>query len=724
MTTRAFPTSRRNRAAINKGRRAAARLGATASPRGRVKNVQPFAAGHSNPTGKAMDPAQILQLQQLVGNRAVQRLVARPPAAPLIQKAPDEEKESPYPKTVEAVNLASPVLMGDATLEKCLDGVRSAYLRFGSKGGHVAKVKQALISLGFPISSTGDSYDGETYKAVKAFQAKAGMTGSDVDGIVGKKTIALLDMASRRGETRTDEDEKAGDFKTTGKYLRAKDEPDTTFFDLASAELDGAEEDKVKAFAGDHKETDITLIGYASEEGPKVVNKDLINQRIARVAALLKEAGHPADKIHELPHLKGGEGKVHYRKMRKVELVEGHKEKPEGKTCGKDAKEVETCQKEGTDIVQKAAKRAVELIDAAEAKLPPSGANKNFFDKLFGTDDKTRDKTVADLKKISAAVKSHIATLPGKDRHFCGTDCHPGCQAGWKAYNSDKQEEGKPEVDNPPGIMTLCPVFFTLDPEIQAIILTHEGHHGTPGIHSRDYAYHHERLLFKLDTDIALKNGSTYHVFVLHFSGSKATEIDPETAQVGPKEKDVHDKDLEKNPAQKEALDQSIAWIEHWIKYVDGDISSSYAATKKARQKGRWPSGDEEGSIGTWIMYEYVAPRFNLTKPYAYPSERDLVAQAAIFDRLKMMAEPFNAALNFDKEPAGKTEWERGSGQPGSKVTVNDHFFALKPSQQVTVLLQELVHATPGISAAHEPEYVLLVERLSRDFHKKVGPKT
>ncbi len=721
MTTRAAPIAQRNRAAIIRQRRVVSR--STAARPSIPKAVQPFTTGQPNTANRAPDPLQILQLQQLVGNRAVQRLVARPPAAPPIQKAPDEEKDSPHPKSVEAVNLTSPTLMGDPTLENCLDGDKSAYLRFGNKGPHVAKVQQALIDLGFSISSACGTFGDETYKAVKSFQAKAGMTGSDVDGIVGKKTIALLDMASRRGETRTDEDEKAGDFKTTGKYLDAKDEPNTTFFDLASADLDDAEQAKVKAFAGKHKETDVTLIGYASEEGPKGVNKDLIDRRIAKVAALLKKAGHPVDKIHELPHLKGGEGKVYYRKMRKVELVKGHKKKPEGKTCGKDAKEVETCQKEGTDIVQKAAKRAIELINAAEAKLPPSGADKNFFDKLFGTDDKTRDKTAADLKKISAGVKSHIATLPGPTRHFCGTDCHPGCQAGWKAYNSDKQEEGKPEVDNPPGIMTLCPEFFKLDPEIQAIILTHEGHHGTPGIHSRDYAYHHERLLFKLDTDIALKNGSSYHVFVLHFSGSNATEIDPETAQVGPKEKDVHDKDLEKNPAQKEALDQSIAWIEHWVKYVDGDVASSYAATKKARQKGRWPSGDEEGSIGTWIMYEYVAPRFDLTKPYAYPSERDLVAQAAVFDRLKMMAAPFNAALNFDKDPAGKTEWERGSGQPGSKVTVNDHFFSLKPSQQVTVLLQELVHATPGISAAREPEYVLLVERLSRDFHKKVGPK-
>jgi hypothetical protein len=53
---------------------------------------------------------------------------------------------------------------------------------------------------------------------------------------------------------------------------------------------------------------------------------------------------------------------------------------------------------------------------------------------------------------------------------------------------------------------------------------------------------------------------------------------------------------------------------------------------------------------------------------------------------------------------------------------INDHFFTLKPSQQVTVLLQELVHATPGINAAREPEYVLLAERLSGDFYKKVGP--
>jgi hypothetical protein len=49
--------------------------------------------------------------------------------------------------------LTSPTLVGEELLEDCLDGVKAAYLRFGSKGAAVVKVQQALKGLGFAIGT-------------------------------------------------------------------------------------------------------------------------------------------------------------------------------------------------------------------------------------------------------------------------------------------------------------------------------------------------------------------------------------------------------------------------------------------------------------------------------------------------------------------------------------------------------------------------------------------
>jgi peptidoglycan hydrolase-like protein with peptidoglycan-binding domain len=82
---------------------------------------------------------------------------------------------------------------GDSILEACFDGEQ--LLKVGRSGTPVAKIQQALIDAGFPLPQFGvDSKFGkETKKAVENFQRESGLTGPDIDGIVGPITMGLLD---------------------------------------------------------------------------------------------------------------------------------------------------------------------------------------------------------------------------------------------------------------------------------------------------------------------------------------------------------------------------------------------------------------------------------------------------------------------------------------------------------------------------------------------------
>lgn len=70
-------------------------------------------------------------------------------------------------------------------------------LRFGSNGGGVGRLQQALVELGFklPISVKADGtadgkFGGETDKAVRQYQEKNGLTA---DGVAGRDTLTLMD---------------------------------------------------------------------------------------------------------------------------------------------------------------------------------------------------------------------------------------------------------------------------------------------------------------------------------------------------------------------------------------------------------------------------------------------------------------------------------------------------------------------------------------------------
>jgi len=70
------------------------------------------------------------------------------------------------------------------------------WIRRGARGLHVTILQQALVDAGFslPIFGVDGKFENETENAVKSFQIAKGLTGGDVDGIVGPTTMSLLDQ--------------------------------------------------------------------------------------------------------------------------------------------------------------------------------------------------------------------------------------------------------------------------------------------------------------------------------------------------------------------------------------------------------------------------------------------------------------------------------------------------------------------------------------------------
>ncbi len=321
------------------------------------------------------------------------------------------------------------------------------------------------------------------------------------------------------------------------------------------------------------------------------------------------------------------------------------------------------------------------------------------FDTVFGTDATSRPAVIPRVEAILADLNVHMGQMTSPARHECATFCHGVCKAGSPAFNRDTGVEGEPGTDHPPGVIFMCPAFFEEDADLRERIVIHEAHHGIPERPSRDYAYAGTRLITRLDTETALKNAASIEMFVIHVNH-------PDAAGLGPEFEDVFSQDF--TPAEKDAIDPSVAWLQQWLTMSRVDVSKAFSGTARAREQRSWRnvSGDDQ--------MEILAPRFGLTSPPAVPSARDQHSVAAIYDRVRLMARPIDAALHWTKVATGVDEWSAG---PGVDVTLTQETASLPPSRLMIALLQELVHATPSISADREPEYVVLID----DFRLRRG---
>jgi hypothetical protein len=89
-------------------------------------------------------------------------------------------------------DLSGTRFQGDPVLEAVARGER--VVMRGHRGNAVTSIQAALIDAAFPLPRFGADgiFGSETEQAVKQFQASEGLTGSDLDGIVGPITLILL----------------------------------------------------------------------------------------------------------------------------------------------------------------------------------------------------------------------------------------------------------------------------------------------------------------------------------------------------------------------------------------------------------------------------------------------------------------------------------------------------------------------------------------------------
>ena len=344
----------------------------------------------------------------------------------------------------------------------------------------------------------------------------------------------------------------------------------------------------------------------------------------------------------------------------------------------------QSCPDPNTEVTN-AADEAIKLIEKTEDEQLSPGPVKtdkadypSIFDTIFRFNDPRDVKfKVAEVKAIYDQVKTFIGTLKtDKKLTRCGTECDGGCRSGSPAYHTPTKDGGH--------VITICPGFDKNKERI--LIIIHESHHAAiPG--SSDKAYADTRLFEKLDHNKALLNAASFHVF--------AAWVDkPGSQPIGPA---VKDKNLIADKAQKDNVDMDLAFMNQWFRLVTFDVSQTVQGAEEAKEKGRYIKNNPRV-----FMEEVFSKWFELTSPPAPPNAVDIKKLRAIEERIDLMEDVFKKPFVIS-ETKNQSAWSRG---PGTDIALNDNLLNLDLHHMVIALLQELVHATPGISADIESLYV------------------
>ena len=354
----------------------------------------------------------------------------------------------------------------------------------------------------------------------------------------------------------------------------------------------------------------------------------------------------------------------------------------------------ETCPVPNKDV-NEAADAAIALIDRViNEQLPPNKTTKadftSIFEVLFRTND-TRDvkATAEEVKNNYIEIRKFLELIKKDPSHVrCGTACDGGCRSGSPAYHGKSGDLH---------ILTFCPDFKS-DPD-RIFIVLHESHHAAiKG--SRDIAYQHTRLIDKLDHKQALLNAASFHMYAKLVN-------DPSSDQIGPA---VKDSDSIADPDKKKKAELALAQIEQWMNLVTFDMSVVSADMDKAKNNGKYGADASLKKINIYVNW------LNITAPPTKPTESDIAQAKAMEERTRLMEDAFDQVFDISESTDGSS-WERG---PGTDISLNQKLLALDIRHMVIALLQELVHATPDVSAEREPLYVGVINDLRNN--RKLAP--
>lgn len=115
------------------------------------------------------------------------------------------KKDNPKESDQRSPSLSSDLFGTQSYFEKINNGEVVFYR--GHKGWHVERLQKALQKLGYDIGNDELEIFGiGTEKALKRFQKNAGFIGDEVDGVLGKDTLRILDLDYSLREPKLEED--------------------------------------------------------------------------------------------------------------------------------------------------------------------------------------------------------------------------------------------------------------------------------------------------------------------------------------------------------------------------------------------------------------------------------------------------------------------------------------------------------------------------------------
>ena len=417
-------------------------------------------------------------------------------------------------------------------------------------------------------------------------------------------------------------------FSVSGLYENRGDagETDFVYFDLGrpspadnppEAVLDPAEKRKVKKKAQeavDANDQEISLYGYASEEGGASVNTPLIDRRLDAVQNVLDNEGFRAPRVvHRQHNLGCSAGKYNYRFWRVIEMQRGRGAAT--RTCTPSATQPSACAADRAADIEAVRVAAHEFIvgpNGALARLDGYIQNQASepgvaaaLDRHFGNDHSVQ--TATDVRARVDSVRATLEALSpsGAASFLCGTMDEPTCNTGSPA-----------NANRPAQRITICPTFFT-NPDYssrQEEILLHESSH-ISSFASDDRAYQDERVILILTTQQALANAQSITNFILEMN-NRARPLGPENP----------DQVQGCSPRRERLIREALAWAQRWNTYAMYGTAQTYGNVNNTR-----------------AMERYIRAHFGRS---------DLPAIAGIYDRYKAMDGWFDLFYNVRCRPA------------------------------------------------------------------------
>lgn len=417
-------------------------------------------------------------------------------------------------------------------------------------------------------------------------------------------------------------------FSVSGLYENRWDAGETNFvyFDLGrpspadnppQAGLDSAEERKVRDKAQEAvaaNDQEISLFGYASEEGGASVNTPLIDRRLDAVHNVLDDEGfRPPRTVHRQHNLGCSAGKYDYRYWRVIEMQRGRSAAT--RVCTPSATQPTACAADRAAALETIRAAAHELIvgpNGALARLDTYIQNQanepgvaSALDTNFGNDHSVQ--TATDVRARVDAIRVFLEALaPSGTASFqCGTMDEPTCHTGSPANASHRRQR-----------VTICPTFFS-NPDYssrQEEILIHESSHAS-SFNTDDRAYQAERVILILSTEQALANAQSITNFILEMN-NRARPLGPENP----------DQVQGCSPRRERLIREALAWAQRWNTYAMYGTAQTYG-----------------NANNTANMAPYIEAHFGRS---------DLAAIAGIYDRYKAMDGWFDLFYNVRCRPA------------------------------------------------------------------------